>query len=154
MKKYTIGEIAEKYQISTDTLRYYDKENVIPFVKKDEANRRYFVETDFQYLDTIVCLKRVGIEVKEIARFMAMCLAGDRTLESRYEFIQEQESLLVEKMALLSESLDYLRWKKWYYSEATQAKTETIFFKEGTTQVDPKHYEDYLLKQENKKLTQ
>ena len=148
MKNYTIGEIAKKYDVSTDTLRYYDKEGLIPFVKKDKANRRYFLESDFQYLDTILCLKRAGIEVKQIALFIEMCLQGDCTLEDRYDFIKKKEKELEDKITTLSESLDYLRWKKWYYSEATKAETESIFFKEGTTQVDPKFHEMYL--KENK----
>lgn len=132
------------YGISTDTLRYYDKENVIPFVKKDAANRRFFVEEDLQYLDTIFCLKQVGIEIKQISFFISLCLSGDSSLDDRYQFILMKEAELEEKMKMVSESLDYLRWKKWYYTTAKANNTETIFFKEGTKQVDPKHYEQYL----------
>ena len=86
--------------------------------------------------------------MKQIALFIEMCLQGDCTLEDRYDFIKKKEKELEDKITSLSESLDYLRWKKWYYSEATKAETESIFFKEGTTQVDPKFHEMYL--KENK----
>ncbi|EOH77007.1 MerR family transcriptional regulator [Enterococcus raffinosus] len=144
MKKFLIGDITKMYGISQDTLRYYDKAGLLPFVKKNKAGRREFTEDDLGYIEVIDCLKRSGIPVKEIAKFMDWCVEGDETLPQRYTFMIEQEAALEKKIYDLQTQLDFLRWKKWYYQTANEAGTEEVFFKEGTRQVDGKWHQKYL----------
>ena len=136
MKSFLIGDISKMYGISQDTLRYYDKAGLLPFVKKNQAGRRIFTEDDLGYIEVIDCLKRSGIPVKEIAKFMDWCVEGDKTLPQRYAFMVEKEAALERKIQDLQAQLDFLRWKKWYYQIANEAETEKIFFKEGSRQVD------------------
>lgn len=144
MKKILIGDITKMYGISQDTLRYYDKAGLLPFIKKNKAGRREFTEDDLGYIEVIDCLKRSGIPVKEIAKFMDWCVEGDKTLPQRYTFMIEQEAALEKKIYDLQTQLDFLRWKKWYYQTANEAGTEEVFFKEGTRQVDGKWHQKYL----------
>lgn len=144
MKKFLIGDITKMYGISQDTLRYYDKAGLLPFVKKNNAGRREFTEDDLGYIEVIDCLKRSGIPVKEIAKFMDWCVEGDETLPQRYAFMIEQVAALEKKIYDLQTQLDFLRWKKWYYQTANEAGTEEVFFKEGTRQVDGKWHQKYL----------
>ena len=144
MKKFLIGDITKMYGISQDTLRYYDKAGLLPFVKKNNAGRRELTEDDLGYIEVIDCLKRSGIPVKEIAKFMDWCVEGDETLPQRYAFMIEQEAALEKKIYDLQTQLDFLRWKKWYYQTANEAGTEEVFFKEGTRQVDGKWHQKYL----------
>lgn len=144
MKKFLIGDITKMYGISQDTLRYYDKAGLLPFVKKNKAGRREFTEDDLGYIEVIDCLKRSGIPVREIAKFMDWCVEGDKTLPQRYTFMIEQEAALEKKIYDLQTQLDFLRWKKWYYQTANEAGTEEVFFKEGTRQVDGKWHQKYL----------
>lgn len=134
---YSIGQVADKLNISTYTLRYYDKEGLLPFVDRNESGRRIFKDADFNYLETISCLKEAGLPVKQITSFIELCLAGDRTLDERYEFLAEQETNLEEKMATLQHTMDFLRWKKWYYKRALAAGTEDVNYIPGTTETDP-----------------
>ena len=144
MKSFLIGDISKMYGISQDTLRYYDKAGLLPFVKKNQAGRRIFTEDDLGYIEVIDCLKRSGIPVKEIAKFMDWCVEGDKTLPQRYAFMVEQEAALERKIQDLQAQLDFLRWKKWYYRIANEAETEKIFFKEGSRQVDKKWHQKYI----------
>ncbi len=144
MKSFLIGDISKMYGISQDTLRYYDKAGLLPFVKKNQAGRRIFTEDDLGYIEVIDCLKRSGIPVKEIAKFMDWCVEGDKTLPQRYAFMVEQEAVLEKKIHELQAQLDFLRWKKWYYQIANEAGTEKIFFKEGSRQVDKKWHQKYI----------
>ena len=144
MKSFLIGDISKMYGISQDTLRYYDKAGLLPFVKKNQAGRRGFTEDDLGYIEVIDCLKRSGIPVKEIAKFMDWCVEGDKTLPQRYAFMVEQEAVLEKKIHELQAQLDFLRWKKWYYQIANEAGTEKIFFKEGSRQVDKKWHQKYI----------
>lgn len=111
MKSFLIGDISKMYGISQDTLRYYDKAGLLPFVKKNQAGRRIFTEDDLGYIEVIDCLKRSGIPVKEIAKFMDWCVEGDKTLPQRYAFMVEQEAALERKIQDLQTQLDFLRWK-------------------------------------------
>lgn len=144
MKSFLIGDISKMYGISQDTLRYYDKAGLLPFVKKNQAGRRVFTEDDLGYIEVIDCLKRSGIPVKEIAKFMDWCVEGDKTLPQRYAFMVEQEAVLEKKIHELQAQLDFLRWKKWYYQIANEAGTEKTFFKEGSRQVDKKWHQKYI----------
>jgi len=144
MKSFLIGDISKMYGISQDTLRYYDKAGLLPFVKKNQAGRRVFTEDDLGYIEVIDCLKRSGIPVKEIAKFMDWCVEVDKTLPQRYAFMVEQEAVLEKKIHELQAQLDFLRWKKWYYQIANEAGTEKIFFKEGSRQVDKKWHQKYI----------
>lgn len=144
MKSFLIGDISKMYGISQDTLRYYDKAGLLPFVKKNQAGRRVFTEDDLGYIEVIDCLKRSGIPVKEIAKFMDWCVEGDKTLPQRYAFMVEQEAVLEKKIHELQAQLDFLRWKKWYYQIANEAGKEKIFFKEGSRQVDKKWHQKYI----------
>lgn len=144
MKSFLIGDISKMYGISQDTLRYYDKAGLLPFVKKNQAGRRVFTEDDLGYIEVIDCLKRSGIPVKEIAKFMDWCVEGDKTLPQRYAFMVEQEAALERKIQDLQAQLNFLRWKKWYYQIANEAETEKIFFKEGSRQVDKKWHQKYI----------
>lgn len=144
MKSFLIGDISKMYGISQDTLKYYDKAGLLPFVKKNQVGRRIFTEDDLGYIEVIDCLKRSGIPVKEIAKFMDWCVEGDKTLPQRYAFMVEQEAALERKIQDLQAQLDFLRWKKWYYQIANEAGTEKIFFKEGSRQVDKKWHQKYI----------
>ncbi|WP_125545593.1 MerR family transcriptional regulator [Levilactobacillus lindianensis] len=134
---YSIGQVADKLSISPYTLRYYDKEGLLPFVDRNSAGRRRFKDNDFNFLEVIVCLKEAGVPVKQIGNFIDLCMTGDTTLQDRYDFLNEHEAKLEAKMARLQHTLDFLRWKKWYYKTALQAGTESIHYLPGTNHVDP-----------------
>jgi DNA-binding transcriptional MerR regulator len=134
---YSIGQVADKLDISPYTLRYYDKEGLLPFVERNAAGRRRFKDNDFNFLEVIVCLKEAGVPVKQIGHFIDLCMTGDSTLHDRYDFLAEHEAQLEAKMVRLQHTLDFLRWKKWYYKTALQAGTESIHYLPGTNHVDP-----------------
>jgi DNA-binding transcriptional MerR regulator len=144
LQTYTIGEIAARYHVTVPTLRYYDESGLLPFVKRNDAGQRVFTDDDLGYLEVIDCLKRSAIPLRDIRQFMQWCVAGDATLPERYQFMIDQEAALEQRIAVLQANLDFLRWKKWYYQHANEAGTEQIFFKPGTTQVDPQWRADYL----------
>ena len=82
---YTIGQASAKLNISIDTIRYYDKQGLLPFVSRTKNGRRSFTENDLHLMRTIICLKNAGVPVAEIAEFVALRLDGDQTLTTRYQ---------------------------------------------------------------------
>ncbi|WP_311986230.1 MerR family transcriptional regulator [Vagococcus carniphilus] len=87
---YSIGEVSKLTHISADTLRYYDKIGLIPFVKRNESGHRVFSESDLKYLEVIQCLKLSDVPVKEIGQFVEWTMEGDSTLEKRKLFLQKK----------------------------------------------------------------
>lgn len=134
---YSIGEFSTKVNISVDTLRYYDKEGLMPFIERNASGRRVFKDADFNYVEVIKCLKRSNVSLKEIRIFIEWCMEGDSTLFLRKNFFNEKELDLEKQIATLEEALSFLKWKKWYYQQAYQAGTESIHYKPGTNNVDP-----------------
>lgn len=134
---YSIGDVAKKMNMKATTLRYYDKKGLLPFVDRDAAGRRRFKENDFNFLEVIFCLKKSGVPVKDIGRFINLCLQGDETLRERYDYLDQEETVLAHKIQDMQAQLDFLRFKKWYYKTAVEAGTESIHFTPGTTFVDP-----------------
>jgi DNA-binding transcriptional MerR regulator len=132
---YSIGQVADKLGVSIDTLRYYDKSGLLPFVKRDQNGRRKFTDNDLHLMRTIVCLKNAGVSVSDIATFIELRLQGDQTLTTRYQLLDNHETELRQQINDLEETLSYLKFKKWYYQTAVEAGTETVHFIAGSNEV-------------------
>ena len=122
---YRISEVAEKMGVSAYTLRYYDKEGLLPFV--DRVNgRRVFKDEDFAWLKVVNCLKNTGMPIREIQRYLELCSRGDDSLEDRLQMMLDQKKAVEEHMRLLEENMKELDYKIWYYRTAVEAGTEDI----------------------------
>lgn len=114
---YTIGQVSEMFSLPISTLRYYDKEGLFPQMERSSGIRR-FSERELEALRVIECLKRSGLEIKEIKQFMQWCAEGSSTYPQRHElFVQQMETVKAE-MNRLEKTLDMLRFKCWYYERA------------------------------------
>ena len=120
---YTIGEMARKLNVAPSTLRYYDKEGLLPFVKRREGGSRVFKDSDLEWLAVIQCLKETGMSIREIKSFIDWCVEGDATIEKRLALIRQQREAVEEKLRQLSQTLDTLHYKEWYYEKAREAGT-------------------------------
>lgn len=123
---YTVGETAELMNIPASTLRYYDKEGLLPFVERTSGGIRMFSEKDFNWLFLIECLKKSGLSIKEIKNYMDLTLKGDETIDERLEIFQKQRQKVIEQMEELQETLDTLDYKCWYYETAQKFGTTSV----------------------------
>ena len=117
MKTYTIGQIAERAGLSTDTLRYYDKQGLLPFVARAENGYRVFTEEDFAWLDTIACLKGTGMELKDIRTFIHWCMQGESTMQNRLDLILARKREVESQIEELRGYLTKLEEKIAHYRE-------------------------------------
>lgn len=115
---YTIGEIAKRLNISPSALRYYDKEGLLPFIKRSESGIRIFTDEDYGSLKLIHCLKSSGMQIKDIREFMALVIQGDETIGARLELFQKRRDELEQQMHNLEETLAMINYKCWYYETA------------------------------------
>ena len=95
----TIREVSEKYHISQDTLRYYERIGLIPAVHRTAGGVRDYQETDLGWVEHAICMRSAGVSVEALIEYVRLYQQGDATIEARLHLLQEQEQLL----------LDYLR---------------------------------------------
>ena len=127
---YTIKEAAEIMNVTPTTLRYYDKQGLLPFMGRRESGYRIFSENDILMLRLIECLKKSGMPIKDIRQFTEWVLQGDASLQERYHMFLERKQAVEKQMAELQETLDFINHKCWYYKTAIEAGTEKIHFTE------------------------
>ncbi len=115
---YSIGEMAKLIGVAPSTLRYYDKQGLLPFVERSEGGIRIFKESDYEWLRLIECLKRTGMPLKDIRSFVSMAMEGDSTVGARLEMIVRQREAVQRQIEDLQKTLSVLDYKKWYYETA------------------------------------
>ncbi len=120
---YTVGEIAQKLHVAPSTIRYYDKEGLLPFVERSSGGIRMFKDSDFEWLSIIDCLKKAGVPIKDIKNFIDWCMEGDSTIEKRLDLIEERRQSVLLQLKQMDHTLQILDYKKWYYETAKAAGT-------------------------------
>lgn len=120
---YTIGQVADMYDIPISTLRYYDKEGLFPNMERTSGIRK-FTDVELDSLHIIECLKRSGLEIKEIKQFMEWCAEGPSTYEKRRDLFLHQKERLQEEMDRLARSMAMIQFKCWFYDAILQDGTE------------------------------
>ena len=120
---YTIGKVSERFDLPVSTLRYYDKEGLFPALTRTSGIRR-FGEQELEALRVIECLKRSGLEIKEIKQFMEWCAQGSETYPQRHALFVQQAERVEAEIVRLQKSLDMIRFKCWYYEQAMRDGSE------------------------------
>jgi len=126
MKTYSISEVANELNLTVYTLRYYDKEGLMPFVERTPSGIRAFKESDIDALKIIECLKATGMPIKEIKHFIDWCSVGDSTLQQRYDMFLERKAIVEAQMEELNKTMEVIAHKCIYYKTALDAGTEDI----------------------------
>ncbi len=132
---YTIKQAAELTNLTPVTLRYYDKQGLLPYMERRESGYRMFSDGDIAMLRVIECLKKSGMSIKDIRQFSEWVLMGDDSLQERYEMFLERKKAVEAQMADLQKTLDFINHKCWYYETAIEAGTEKIHFKEQSDEL-------------------
>jgi DNA-binding transcriptional MerR regulator len=114
---YSIKQVASKLGLTASALRYYDKEGLIPTLKRTDAGIRTFSETDLQWLELICCLKNSGMAISEIKQFMNLCLKGEDTCDDRKIVLEKHKEMILKQMELLRNSLCIINYKIEHYKE-------------------------------------
>ena len=120
---YSISEAAELMGVSVYTLRYYEKEGLLPNLERVNG-RRVFREADLNWLQILNCLKNTGMPLKEIRRYLELCELGDASFLERQEMILNQKRSIEGQICILNENMAVIESKLRYYEAAIAAGTE------------------------------
>ena len=120
---YTIGQVSEMCNIPISTLRYYDKEGLFPNLERN-GNIRKFSDNELEALHVIECLKKSGLEIKDIKLFFQWVAEGRSTYGCRKDLFEHRKAVVEEEMKALERTHAMLEFKCWYYEQAMNDGTE------------------------------
>lgn len=121
---YTIGQVSEMFGLPASTLRYYDKQGLFPALERTSGIRQ-FGDTELEALRVIECLKKAGMEIKDIRLFMEWCAEGPSTYPKRKAMFEERKAHMELEIANMNRTLDMLKYKCWFYGQLNQGENET-----------------------------
>ncbi|MBN8579844.1 MAG: MerR family transcriptional regulator [Anaerolineae bacterium] len=103
-----IQEVSEKYSLSADTLRYYERVGLIPPVTRTLSGIRDYSDVDMLRVEFIKCMRSAGLPIEVLIEYMALLLEGDDTIEARKDILKEQREQLLTRMEEMQKTLDIL----------------------------------------------
>ena len=121
---YTIKKVSEMTGLSIPTIRYYDKEGLLPDLQRKESGYRIFSDRDLEAIDLIGCFKESGLTIREIRHFMSLVRQGDVTLEERLAIYQMHIARLEEKLTAVQNALEHSRRTLAFYEIAAKTGSE------------------------------
>lgn len=121
-----IAEVSEKFGLSMDTLRYYERVGLIPPVHRNEGGIRDYDELDLRRVDFVKCMRSAGLPIEVLIEYVALVQRGDKTIEARKEILKEQRELLLTRMQEMQKTLDILDHKIEVYEKAVLKKEKEM----------------------------
>ena len=116
----TIKEVSEKYDISADTLRYYERIGMIPEVTRNANGIRNYQESDLGWVELAICMRSAGLPVEALIEYVKLFQIGDSTFEARRQLLKEQYDILEEQKQQIEATMERLKYKVSRYEEAVK----------------------------------
>lgn len=127
----TIKEVSEKYGISQDTLRYYERVGLIPPVTRTAGGVRSYQQEDLAWVELAKCMRSAGLTVEALIEYVKLSRAGDETIPARLQLLQEQRAYLAEQKKQIERALERLDYKISRYALAVETGKLVWDKKEG-----------------------
>ena len=124
---YSIHEVCERTGLTAHTLRYYEKEKLLPSVGRSAGGFRQYTDEDMESLAMICCLKNTGMSLQDIARFMELTREGDQTLRERCELLKRHRERVLERMEEMQRHLEKVSCKVEYFSRKLDEYEGNLF---------------------------
>ena len=123
---YTMTQACEETGMTYQGLKFYCNEGLVPNVKRDGRNRRFFDERDLAWIKGLSCLRDCDMSIKEMKRYLELCLQGVSSIPERKNLLEQKRRRLVERMAALENSIQYIDAKQRFYDEVLSGKREYV----------------------------
>jgi DNA-binding transcriptional MerR regulator len=106
-----IADVSKKYELSADTLRYYERIGLIPEVNRNKSGIRDYTEEDCRWVEFIKCMRNAGLPIEVLIEYVTLFQKGDETIQARKELLTEQRKQLIEKMEDMKKTIERLDYK-------------------------------------------
>lgn len=107
----TIAEISKKYNLSQDTLRYYERIGLIPVINRNKSGIRAYTEEDCRWIEFIKCMRSAGLPLEVLIEYVTLVAQGDETIPARKELLNHQREQLTARMEDMKKTLERLDYK-------------------------------------------
>lgn len=114
----TIKEVCEKYGITADTLRYYERVGVIPPVTRTKGGIRYYTDQDIGWVENAICMRSAGLSVEMLSEYVRLFQEGDGTISARRALLMEAREEIAAQLEKYQKTMDKLNYKISRYDEA------------------------------------
>lgn len=121
-----ISEVSEQFEISTDTLRYYERVGLIPTVTRTKSGIRDYNEADMEWVNFIKCMRSAGLPIEVLTEYVELVQQGDHTNAARKQILVDQRDEIVHKMEEMQKTLDLLNYKIEVYENALLEKENEL----------------------------
>ncbi len=121
-----IAEVSKKYELSADTLRYYERIGLVPPVPRNKSGIRDYDTESCQWVELMKCMRSAGVQIEALIEYVALFQQGDETIGARKALLIEQRDQLVERMAEMQRSLDRLNDKIERYDQGLMTKEHLL----------------------------
>ena len=122
----TIAEVSKNYEISADTLRYYERIGLLPPVPRTKSGIRDYDEDSLKWIQLMKCMRKAGVQIEALVEYVALFEQGTETVNARKNILVEQRAQLLERMKDLQESLDLLDSKIEHYEQVRVPAQESL----------------------------
>jgi DNA-binding transcriptional MerR regulator len=122
----TIAETSKKYDLSQDTLRYYERIGLLPGVNRNNSGFRDYTEEDCRWVEFIKCMRNAGLPIEVLIEYVNLFQQGDETLEARKDLLMEQRNILIEKMEDMKKTIERLDGKIERYEQNVVMKEKAL----------------------------
>ncbi len=136
-ERYTITEVSKRYQISSNTLRYYERIGLLPDIPRQSNGNRYFTKSHLNWLEMIFCLRHSGVPIEKLIEYANLLKQGSSTADQRENLLRGQLATLYQKQANLQRSIDRLEKK-------------IALYESGEIEQDLSYFEDYAILSDEK----
>lgn len=114
----TINEVSKKYNVSPDTLRYYERIGVIPEVHRNSGGIRDYTDKDLRWVELALCMRSAGLSIETLVEYQRLYQQGDNTIKARLNLLNEQMEILENQKKQIEETMDRLSYKISRYQNA------------------------------------
>lgn len=114
----TINEVSKKYNVTCDTLRYYERIGVIPEVHRNSSGIRDYTDEDLKWVELALCMRNAGLSIETLVEYQRLYQEGDSTIGARLDLLNEQMDILNNQKKQIEETMDRLSYKISRYKNA------------------------------------
>lgn len=122
----TITEVSKIYNLTPDTLRYYERIGLLPFVNRSKGGIRNYTDEDCRWIEFAKCMREAGLPVEVLIDYVSLFQKGDETIPARKEILLEQRDILLSKIEEMKKTLDKLNYKITRYEERLLVKEKEL----------------------------
>lgn len=126
----TIAEVSKKYDLTPDTIRYYEKEGLIPRVPRNKSGIRDFDESSCRWIEFIKCMRNAGLSIEVLSKYVKLMEKGPETAKERKKLLEDQREILLKRQKDINDTIDRINYKIEIYDEIVKGKRKDFMQEE------------------------